>query len=157
MISCCQSKNILFILMSSTDSLQQRHPQRKKRQCCENKSLAISFQMIPLLDRRSACLLLPYMQGLLSFSSLSSPPEESFLSLGQKPPTTVVATANPNDTTNTADSQETRVGLQIIARLIATYTPREVLEAIRDSGGKFLYRGEEPNDGVSCYLFKIPF
>lgn len=114
--------------------------------------------MIPLLDRRSVCLLLPYMQGLVSFSSLSSPPEESFLSLGQELPTTIVATAIPNSTTNSNDTishpSETLFNLEILARFIVTYTPREVLEAIRDSGGKFLYRGEEPNDGVSCYFEK---
>ena len=65
-----------------------------------------------------------------------------------------MATTNPNDTTKSADSQEISLSSEIIARLIAPYTPREVLEAIRDSGGKFLYRGEEPNDGVSCYFEK---
>lgn len=114
--------------------------------------------MIPLLDRRSAILLLPYTQGLLSFSALSSPSEQSFLPLGPTVPTANAATAISKANTNASDDASSLPikppDLEVFARFIATYTPREILEAVRDSGGKFLYRGEEPNDGVSCFFEK---
>lgn len=86
--------------------------------------------MIPLCDRRSACLLAQSL--LLSSSSLQLPPSAP-LDLPR------LDESAAKSTTNTAE----------LAQFVAAHTPRAVLEAVRDSGGKFLYRGEESK--ASCY------
>ena len=82
--------------------------------------------ILPFCDRRSAC----FLTHSLIFSSFNLEP----LVL----PPLEKQTTSPTTTTT-----------RELAQFVVTHTPRTVLEAVRDSGGKFLYRGEEPRD--SCY------
>lgn len=86
--------------------------------------------MIPLCDRRSACFL---AQNLL-LSSLNSE--------------TLVLPRFGERITSSAT-----ITTSELAQFVVTHTPRTVLEAVKDSGGKFLYRGEEARD--SCYQEQV--
>jgi hypothetical protein len=135
--------------------------------------------MIQLCDRRSACLLLQYTCGLLSSTStstsqnaapavhaplLSTLPSLSSLQLSpqqqqQQHLENTAKRARPTNTTtsntNTTTTTMTTTTTKELARFIATNTPKELLWAVKQSGGRFLYRGEEPNNAAAL-LIRIP-
>ena len=121
--------------------------------------------MIQLCDRRAACLLLQYTGGLISSTSISTLPSQAaapvdaslvlstqLLSLPSFQLSPQHQEYQPLD--NTA-ATITTVTTKELARFIATNTPKEFLWAVKQSGGKFLYRGEEPNSNAATLLFWI--
>ena len=123
--------------------------------------------MIQLCDRRAACLLLQYTCGLISSTSTSistlpsqaAAPVDISLVLSTQllslPSLQLSPQHQQNQPLENTAATTTTVTTNELARFIATNTPKEFLWAVKQSGGKFLYRGEEPNSNAATSLFWI--
>ena len=121
--------------------------------------------MIQLCDRRAACLLLQYTGGLISSTSISTLPSQAAAPIDASLVLSTQLLSLPSfqlspqhqqyqPLENTA-ATTTTVTTKELARFIATNTPKEFLWAVKQSGGKFLYRGDEPNSNAATLLFWI--
>mmetsp|Transcript_27737 Transcript_27737/g.61082 ORF Transcript_27737/g.61082 Transcript_27737/m.61082 type:complete len:363 (+) Transcript_27737:60-1148(+) len=122
-----------------------------------------------LHDRRSACLLFQYTCGVLwsssSFSSSIVSPEMLTLPAQEQQQAVPPALVAPQPTSPKVGKLSTMtLSVKELAAFLVSNTPQEFRRAIRQSGGRFLYRGDEnsnendrqdPGDGDPGRIIRI--